>query len=200
MGSWYALQVDRVDPFQFSKAFREGVGRHTTLRATGTWTTWERLKGDKAALLWGSQWLRRLRKKNQILPKRAMSGISTETVIPEEHTELTWAWDLGSLPITSRWPITPKIFASLIPPPNPPISQFRRTELWNWKGKELTRIRPFFHPTPNLSATSLVYQGDGRGVARRSSTCDFSPYDMRVLNRPRLLVKGLAHFQDVLKE
>lgn len=176
MGLRYALQEDRVNPFQFSKAFREGVGRRTTLRATGTWTTWERLKGDKAALLWGSQWLRKLRKKIKSFAREPWVE-SPQRLLYQKSTQ---NWPEPETVAASPSPAGDKLLRrSLLPlslPPSPPISQFRRTELWNWKGKELTRIRPFFHPTPNLSATSLVYWGDGRGVARRSSTCDFSPY------------------------
>lgn len=66
-----------------------------------------------------------------------------------------------------------------------------------YRREGVTRIRPFFHPTADLSPTSLVYWGEGRGVGGKISKCHLSPYEMRGLNRPGLLVEGMAHFQDV---
>ena len=69
-----------------------------------------------------------------------------------------------------------------------------------YRREGVTRIRPFFHPTADLSPTSLVYWGEGRGVGGKISKCHLSPCEMRGLNRPGLLVEGVAHFQDVHKE
>lgn len=187
--------------FKFSKAVREGVRRCTMLRS-----------------IWDMDYSGETKRRQDFPSLRVPVSEEAErkwNPSLESHewnfhgdsyqkSTQNWPeldWDLGCIPRTSRWPITPQIFASFISTRPPPL------RLPNWKnwalklGREgINQDQIILYPTPNLLATNLVYWGDGGGVGRRSSNCDLSPYEIRVLNRPRLLVKGLAHFQDVLKE